>query len=658
MLDSRLHDAIIKQNLSEIKYLVEIEKVDINAQDTLGRTALYFAAFNGHPEVVDYLLTHGAQCDIETNEKVTVLAAVLQPKKNTNIPANNQDQYNKIILSLIKKGATAKYKNGDFQTALYIAVNKDQFELAKEMLTNPIVAATINTGDVRNMTPLFHAARKGDIPMMQLLLKHGANIEAPNEGGITPIQIAIINKKKDAVKYLIENKANITTETLIMSLTNEDTELMQYLIEVGNFDINCSTDNNGMTLLHQAVLQCSPKMINFLLTTYKDKININAQDSTKGNTPLHYAVLTANLEIVKCLDQHNADLLALNKDENPPFMHPFITPEINNYLNKARSDKINPEIDKRPDAHWPTMSPVVNIHLNDSASFTDKVKAARKSPNPDTPPISVISKTKDGKPIQLVYVKNPDKRSKKDMPRSFISTPGANSSSSSDIGAPIPNIYIKPDIDPEKLGILETKIKNMTLDDLLKLTKPSAEPQTQMNPTDSNSLHNTVSQSQHYNNTQNAVKIPTALTTKIESQSSTSLHTAFPSYTSMTSTPMDANSQRSNKPTTQSAFMPYSNLTPNTNSSSAATSTANPTQITITTPNPNSSERRSAFSPANGFTGSTGFGSFHYNQPSLPDLMAPAISATNNTSSSNNPDTQSTPMEIDPPSTPSKPFHG
>jgi ankyrin repeat protein len=40
------------------------------------------------------------------------------------------------------------------------------------------------------VTPLFRAARGGDVPMMELLLKHNALIELPNEDGVTPLIVA------------------------------------------------------------------------------------------------------------------------------------------------------------------------------------------------------------------------------------------------------------------------------------------------------------------------------------------------------------------------------------------------------------------------------------------------------------------------------------
>jgi len=56
-----------------VKLLVEgsdehqIKKVDINSVDSAGNTALHWAAYRNHPEVVEYLLSAGANPEI-TNQ--------------------------------------------------------------------------------------------------------------------------------------------------------------------------------------------------------------------------------------------------------------------------------------------------------------------------------------------------------------------------------------------------------------------------------------------------------------------------------------------------------------------------------------------------------------------------------------------------------------
>jgi ankyrin repeat and BTB/POZ domain-containing protein 1 len=49
-----------------IRDLIEKEDVSINIRDKWDSTPLYYACLCGHIELVEYLLTKGAKCDLKT----------------------------------------------------------------------------------------------------------------------------------------------------------------------------------------------------------------------------------------------------------------------------------------------------------------------------------------------------------------------------------------------------------------------------------------------------------------------------------------------------------------------------------------------------------------------------------------------------------------
>ena len=63
-----LHMAVVYDNIENIRYLVKNLKVDINAQDDDGWTALYYAAANNKKEAYNLLLRLGADKNIANNE--------------------------------------------------------------------------------------------------------------------------------------------------------------------------------------------------------------------------------------------------------------------------------------------------------------------------------------------------------------------------------------------------------------------------------------------------------------------------------------------------------------------------------------------------------------------------------------------------------------
>lgn len=58
-------------------------------------------------------------------------------------------------------------------------------------------------------TPLRAAAASGNVECMHILIKSGADIEAKNVYGNTPLHIACLNGHADAVTVLIVNAANV-----------------------------------------------------------------------------------------------------------------------------------------------------------------------------------------------------------------------------------------------------------------------------------------------------------------------------------------------------------------------------------------------------------------------------------------------------------------
>lgn len=91
------------------------------------------------------------------------------------------------------------------------------------------------------VTALFRAARGGDIPMMELLLKYGALIELPSEEGVTPLIVAA-GFRQSAIdtrgRFRNEEQALAATRILLEAGANPNT-----------------TENNGQTAIFGAATQ-------------------------------------------------------------------------------------------------------------------------------------------------------------------------------------------------------------------------------------------------------------------------------------------------------------------------------------------------------------------------------------------------------------------
>ncbi|TMW60565.1 hypothetical protein Poli38472_000607 [Pythium oligandrum] len=64
--------------------------------------------------------------------------------------------------------------------------------------------------DAAGNTPLHYAAEGGYLSLCQLLIQHGAHINAQNQAGETPLHFAISSMHEDVCTYLVQRKADVS----------------------------------------------------------------------------------------------------------------------------------------------------------------------------------------------------------------------------------------------------------------------------------------------------------------------------------------------------------------------------------------------------------------------------------------------------------------
>lgn len=166
---------------------------------------------------------------------------------------------------------------------------------------------------------LIKAIEKGDTIKARILITSGKEINKSNKQGETPLIMACIREKQDIVKLLLEKGAN-------PNRGNKQGETPLYVAcEFGNIGIvklllgygaNINTSNKqGETPLYIACKNNENlKIIKLLL---KNGAEVN-RGNKQGETPLYIAGKRGEVDMIKLLFEHGADIyLDISNEEFP-----------------------------------------------------------------------------------------------------------------------------------------------------------------------------------------------------------------------------------------------------------------------------------------------------------------------------------------------------
>lgn len=181
--------------------------------------------------------------------------------------------------------------------------------------------ADINARDKDGMTPLCLAAGHGRTLVTKLLLEKGANVNATCKEDYTPLHLAAWNGHKEILDLLIQHRADVNAKVagaspLWMAASKGYVPIVKALLSNGA-DINAQ-DNGGYTPLHEAAGGGHRETVEILLA-HGAQINARAANE-QGWTPLHFAALKGSTETVRLLLNRGADPNAKGNDGLSPKM--------------------------------------------------------------------------------------------------------------------------------------------------------------------------------------------------------------------------------------------------------------------------------------------------------------------------------------------------
>ncbi|MEO7649456.1 MAG: ankyrin repeat domain-containing protein [Bryobacteraceae bacterium] len=349
----RLADATKEMDRAAIRALLQ-KRVDVNAAQVDGATALHWAAYNDDLDTAGLLVRAGANVKAANRYGVTPLSLAC-----TN---GNGAMFD----LLLKAGADPNDSLPGGETVLMTAARTGRIEAINALLSRGADVNAKESGSGQNA--VMWAAAEGNVEVVQALIKAGADFRLRLNSGFTPLLFAARDGQSGVVKALLKAGAEVNDtiqpgsrvekatyvydsepapragiSALLLAVVNGHFELAATLLDAGA-DPNATLP--GFTALHaisgvrkpgvgdnDPAPQGSGNMTSLELVKklVEKGANINARMTkrvnvgltrlnTLGATPFFLAARTSDATLMKTLASLGADPLLPNADNSTPLM--------------------------------------------------------------------------------------------------------------------------------------------------------------------------------------------------------------------------------------------------------------------------------------------------------------------------------------------------
>lgn len=243
------------------------------ARESDGWTPLLFAAQDGYTDIVNVLVSAGADVDRGTDDNWTALMIA------------SQNGHEDTVAALLAAGANPRVGRASNWTALHSAALRNRPGIVGQLLA----AGAPTEAAERGFTPLTIAAQEGVDAIATLLIDGGARLDGAPAAGPTPLYMAVQNGYPTMAELLLAAGANPaeggTNDPPMVTVGARDrNEIAAILVNAGA-DIDQARDD-GFTALHWAAYRDNAELVQILLDLGADTGVVD----NGGSTPLDIAV--------------------------------------------------------------------------------------------------------------------------------------------------------------------------------------------------------------------------------------------------------------------------------------------------------------------------------------------------------------------------------
>lgn len=255
-----------------------------------------------------------AQCVCDTNNDTNI-------EFETALNNLTEEKDNTLALDLLKDGLDPDTQNACGYSFLSTAAGVNDLKLIDILISND---AEPDTADFEGVTPLFLATQGFHNESLKMLLESGAN---PNlelnecldaQFDSTPLLLAAVIDNFEGIKILLEYGADFTVTSPngftffgILLMKDNDIDLILELIE--SIPENKKNQAKNLLLFSTSMKGSKLTELEEILSIPHDP-NLTIEVNTPYNTPLLAAAMARNIDGVKALIEHGADIHYTNSE--------------------------------------------------------------------------------------------------------------------------------------------------------------------------------------------------------------------------------------------------------------------------------------------------------------------------------------------------------